>query len=49
MNPEDVLRLAFDTGWLWGDVAHVMDLTIPELLLYAEHAQRLLKARVPRG
>jgi hypothetical protein len=30
-------------AWLWGDVAHVMDLPLPDLLLYAEHAQRLVK------
>lgn len=44
-----MLRLAFDCGWVWGDVAHVMDLPLGELLLYAEHAERLVQARVPRG
>lgn len=49
MNPEDILRLAFDLGWLWGDIAHVMELPIQDLALYFEHTQRLVKTRLPRG
>jgi hypothetical protein len=34
----------FDAGYFWRDVGHVMSLTIPQLVLYLEHAGRIAKS-----
>jgi hypothetical protein len=46
-DPEAILRAYFDLARFWGDVDHVMALTITELALYARHAQRIAAAENP--
>jgi hypothetical protein len=39
-----VLAAYFDCGALWGNIEHVMSLTLPELQLYLQHAARIRSA-----
>lgn len=44
VDPEDLLAAWFDLARFWGDVEHVMQLTIPEMRLYLRQAVRIAKA-----
>jgi hypothetical protein len=44
---ESILAAYFDAGVFWGNVEHIMSLTVPELLLYLQHADRIRKTIRP--
>jgi hypothetical protein len=39
-----MLAAYFDAGAFWGNIEHVMSLTLPELQLYLQHAIRIRNA-----
>ena len=40
-DPEHILACYFDASAFWGNIEHVMQLTVSELLLYLRHAKRI--------
>lgn len=41
---EHVIASYFDAAAFWGNIEHVMALTLPELLLYLQYASRIREA-----
>jgi hypothetical protein len=45
VTADEWLAHVFDVGHAWGDIAHVMSLTLDEVALYAVHIQRIRRAQ----